>query len=254
MRVSLFFIPCVVLAFSGSVAVGQQRDSGGGGSSTTIGGPTTVFVPSSNSGSSFNSSSTGQTSGMTSAGSTGGTGTPGSTTVGTTVISRPGFLDAATKRGKGFMTPSNTTSLSTSTGRGTTGLTGVSTRLGGLGGLGGLGSQFGNTNRNSTNSTTTQLRIPMQVAPNPAVAGRVRNVVSTQFTERVTKLPGLQTSGVTMTAAEGRKAVLRGKVASTEQADLLGRLALLEPGISNVQNELTIDPELASLETLPSGQ
>jgi hypothetical protein len=91
----------------------------------------------------------------------------------------------------------------------------------------------------------------MQVATNPAVVNAVRTVVSTRFTQRVAKLPGLQTSGVTMLAAEGRTAVLRGKVASTEQADLLGRLALLEPGISNVQNELTIDPELANLENLP---
>ena len=92
----------------------------------------------------------------------------------------------------------------------------------------------------------------MRVASNIAATVPARAAVANRFSQRVTKLPGLQTAGVTMTTAEGRTAVLQGKVASKEQADLLGRLALLEPGISAVQNELTVDSSLAVPETLPS--
>lgn len=206
------------------------------------------------------STSTGSnSSGMSSSSNTGGSGAGGNAAFGTSVISRPGFLAPSDKLG--FLTPSNTNAISTATGRtGTTGgITGINSRLGGLsgmnglGGLGGSGSQMGRTN-NSATSGTTQLRIPMRVVSSQPVSAPAQIAVATRFTQRVTKLPGLQTLDVTMTAVEGRTAVLRGKVVSKEQAELIGRLALLEPGISSVRNELTVDSGLVSSETLPARQ
>ena len=77
--------------------------------------------------------------------------------------------------------------------------------------------------------------------------------VLTRFNARLTKLPGLVAHAVTV-SVEGQTAVLRGKVASKEEGEKIGRLALLEPGISTVKNELSVDPSLVPPETLPPGE
>jgi hypothetical protein len=103
----------------------------------------------------------------------------------------------------------------------------------------------------NTANTTTQLRIPLRVTNNAAVIGPARTAIATRFTQRITKLPGLPNSSAVSLQIEGRTAVLQGKVASKELGDQIGRLALLEPGISDVRNELAVEPGLAQPETLP---
>ncbi len=73
-----------------------------------------------------------------------------------------------------------------------------------------------------------------------------------RFTQRTTKLPGLDRSADIQARLDGSTAVLSGKVATAQQADLLSRLAMLEPGVSSIRNELTVEPALLRAETLPS--
>lgn len=58
--------------------------------------------------------------------------------------------------------------------------------------------------------------------------------------ERLTKLPQLQSRGPIEVELQDRTAILRGVVATAHDRDLIERLALLEAGISRVQNELTV--------------
>ncbi len=117
--------------------------------------------------------------------------------------------------------------------------------LGGRGG-GGLGGQgfmslFNAANQmNNLNAGAGQrrLRIPLRLgfAPprhNPPVTvGRLRS----QFS----RLPAAVGSGVTV-RLEGRTAVLLGRVPTDHAGRLAVQLARLEPGVSDVRNELTVD-------------
>lgn len=123
----------------------------------------------------------------------------------------------------------------------------------GRGGTGQLGGLFGNQgmnqlNRNMQNMQNMgrggqqqrQLRTPIRLGfDRPLVAGPQ---VVAQFERRLTKIPQLQITGKLDVAMDGSTAVLRGVVGSERDRDLAGRLALLEPGISDVRNELTIRP------------
>lgn len=56
------------------------------------------------------------------------------------------------------------------------------------------------------------------------------------------KVPGMERLGSIEVSLEGRTAILRGAVATAHQRDVAAQLALLEPGVSQVQNELSILP------------
>ena len=127
---------------------------------------------------------------------------------------------------------------------------------GGLGGFGGGGlgggfgggfnqGQFGRGGQQNgrggvgqTNQNRTPLRAPLSIGFTQAPTSTT--VVSSRFSRRLDNLPGIQLRGPVSVQMEGRTAVLRGIVTSENDRDLVGRLALLEPGISEVQNELTI--------------
>jgi osmotically-inducible protein OsmY len=173
---------------------------------------------------------------------------------------RTGFLNPIDKAG--FLMPSNTTttarsSRSTSTSRVTTPSsrsTGLSS-LRGLGGFGGrgLGSQFGSSAQSGANAGAQTLRFPMRMATTTGTTGPIpiQAAVMTRFQERVTNLPGFDSASGVRMAVEGRTAVLRGTVATDRQREMLTRLAMLEPGVSTVRNELTVDGSSSPPESLP---
>ncbi|MBI1904236.1 MAG: BON domain-containing protein [Planctomycetia bacterium] len=130
--------------------------------------------------------------------------------------------------------------------------------MGGFGGMGqfgrgGFGQQgmFGNTsgNTNQQNQRGANLKIPMRIAFNlPTTAVMER---ATKFESRITNFPGLERAKGVVVKLDGRTAVLQGKVATSRERDLIERLAKLEGGISQVQNELEIVPGLLE-ESLPA--
>jgi len=107
---------------------------------------------------------------------------------------------------------------------------------GGLGGLGGLGSLFGglNTQQQGTKpAIRTRLRSAVLYEPHPPE--RVQQRVGQQF--RSLSQPALRGVRVTM---EGRKGILTGVVESERHHRMSEMLLRLEPGVSEVDNQLII--------------
>ena len=132
---------------------------------------------------------------------------------------------------------------SQATGQGRGGQTGLTQ-------LNNIFSQFGQggAGRGGAQQTTRRtLRAPIRLG---FVSPRISTVaIGRRLTESVTRMPAFRDSeGITVTV-EGRTAVLQGVVDSQQQADLLARIARLEPGVNNVVNELQITPA-----TLPAPQ
>lgn len=121
-------------------------------------------------------------------------------------------------------------------------------------------SQFGrqnqqrnqqNMNRNQGRQNEKQLRISISAdiplksrASSPTSLGR-------QFETRLKKLPGLEKRNSIRVAMAGRTAILSGSVASEHDRKLAEGLALLEPGISAVQNDLVVAESATTGQELP---
>ncbi len=84
----------------------------------------------------------------------------------------------------------------------------------------------------------TPLRIPLRVGfvSKPISTAKL----TTTFQTRLTKLPALSALGPIEVSMDGSTVVLRGSVASEDDRQLAQDLALLEPAIENVRNELSI--------------
>jgi hypothetical protein len=123
---------------------------------------------------------------------------------------------------------------------------------GGLGGFSGIGQQ--NLNMNQTTGSNV-VRTTLRLGFDPH---RVESsAVSERLATRLPRIPGLETVSGVDVKMDGKTAVIRGVVATQRQRSLISRLALLEPGISDVRNELTVDPDVAPqrpslLESVPS--
>lgn len=117
-------------------------------------------------------------------------------------------------------------------------------------GLQGLGNLFGQANRQNNNQQKgkTQLRIPMRIAFTTRAVAPTR--VSTTFQTRLSRLPALQSAGQISVRMEGSTAVLQGTVPSEADRSLAEGLALIEPGIADVRNELVVVPAATTGETL----
>lgn len=121
-------------------------------------------------------------------------------------------------------------------------------------GLGRGGTFGGNTrNRGLLNQNTQMGRGGVQMraivrlgfsVPRPS-----SNVVSAQFQSRLARLPALKSAKQVTVKMAGETAVLEGVVATAQQRDLIERLALLEPGIASVQNDLKIQGEASPNES-----
>ena len=122
---------------------------------------------------------------------------------------------------------------------------------GGFGGGGRGGGQFGQQQfgrGNNNNNNQVRMRAPIRATD---LAKQIKFsqravVVNTVFAARIKKIPTLTVSNVVVVNMAGRKAVLQGTVASDREKNLIARLALLEPGIDSVQNDLRVTPSSSS--------
>ena len=142
--------------------------------------------------------------------------------------------------------------------------------LGGIGGFGGLGG-IGGFGRNSFNSglgfgagqqagfnagtnTPTQgtIRTSLRIGFTPAQAA-TPTVISERFARRLTEMRQIRAVGAPIAVSmSGRTVVLTGAVESEHQRELAERVARLEPGVSEVQNDLTVIPRSSSPFDLPT--
>ena len=105
-----------------------------------------------------------------------------------------------------------------------------------------------NINRNNQSGSQVQIPVALRLgfAPQPASLTGVQ-----AFQTRLNRLPSIRFVGPAEVSMEGRTAVLRGKVASEDDRKLAQALALMEPDVLKVRNELVVDPSAATAEELP---
>ncbi|MEX2174384.1 MAG: BON domain-containing protein [Pirellulaceae bacterium] len=104
------------------------------------------------------------------------------------------------------------------------------------------------TNQNNGRGSTP-LRIPIKLGfePRPIATAQV----STAFTNRLTNLPAFRSLGPLEVTMQGQIAVLQGVVASEDDRRLAESLAMLEPAVLGVKNELVVGPVPTKAEVLP---
>jgi hypothetical protein len=107
---------------------------------------------------------------------------------------------------------------------------------GAYGGMQRGGAQGGNAN---TTSIRTQLTASFESRPSDA------EKFSTSLPQRLTRLPGLHWSSPGQIEIQGRTVILRGSVATEHDRDLAERVARLEAGVEQVQNQLVVAPSSA---------
>jgi len=76
--------------------------------------------------------------------------------------------------------------------------------------------------------------------------------VQSNLQRRLTRYQSLRSLGPVEISVEGRTAILRGTVASAKERALAELLVQLEPGISTVQNDLTVKPAAERIANPPS--
>ncbi len=139
-----------------------------------------------------------------------------------------------------FIGGSATNFLGGQTAAGLGGLGGGAIGRGGFGGLGGFGrgnTGFGNQ-LNNQNATKPQIRFRITLGfSHPRPAG---TKVSAQFARRLTRIPQLPSARSVAVTMEDRTAVLAGEVATEHEKTLIEKLAMMEPGVAEVRNELTV--------------
>lgn len=86
----------------------------------------------------------------------------------------------------------------------------------------------------------SQLRIPMRLPPAERGVSGMGAVATAQLSRRLTKLPALTTRGPIEVLTQGQTVILRGQVATDSDRVLAEEIALLEPGVSVVRNELSV--------------
>lgn len=101
-----------------------------------------------------------------------------------------------------------------------------------------MSGQFNQGGNQRTRSAATQLRIPIRMDFNPTPIATTR--FTAQFQQRLGRLPGLAIVEPIQVLVEGESVVLRGVVASEGDRQLAADLAKLEPGVSMVRNEITV--------------
>lgn len=119
----------------------------------------------------------------------------------------------------------------------------------------GMGSAYGNRRGMNQQGNSTKkkgvLRTHMRLGFQPSgLSSEALGKRSTDVINRVLVRESYASSPITVQLT-GRVAVLRGTVQSEHGRDIAARLALLEPGISDVQNELIVSPPEPKPETAP---
>lgn len=281
------FTALVALAFWTQPAVAQFTNQGGGTAfgSPSSGGTNTGGFGSTGTGNTGNSGFGGTTGGSgtttnssgglsqsngtgTSNNSTGGISLGGSSSAGTNSTGGFAFDSQQTQTGQtgqaagatGFVGANQATGGFVGAATPTTGNFGSAGGSGGLGGAGGLSglfssqgfsSQLGRSGLGGTGSSTrAQVRTPIKLGF--AYSGTSGEQASAMLEQRLAKIPVVHMSGAQIAVSmEGRTAVLVGTVATDREKALAGRLALLEPGISDVRNELVVESQATAPDSLP---
>ncbi len=122
---------------------------------------------------------------------------------------------------------------------------------GGLGGLGGFGrgnTGFGNQAGQQTAEPQIRFRLTLGFSHPLPSATQVKST----FTRRLSRIPQLSSVGEVSVTMEQRTVVLVGQVGTQHQRTLIEKLAMMEPGVSEVRNELTV-AALPELVPLPDG-
>jgi len=118
------------------------------------------------------------------------------------------------------------------------------------GGYNQLGGLYGAGMYNSLNRQRQSLRMPVQLGfSTPAV--HTPAVVADRVQTRLDRIPRIREMGSVTVEMEGQTAVLRGQVATAADRELVAKMLLLEPGISDVRNELTSAPPADNPPALP---
>jgi osmotically-inducible protein OsmY len=136
----------------------------------------------------------------------------------------------------------------------------------GLGGLGGMQGMFGNQgffsqmnrmqqfqgqNQNQNGRQQLRVRLTMGGAA-PAVRSAPPAQITSGFQTRLRRLPALQLVSPIEAIADGPVLVLRGEVASEGDRQMVEDLAMLEPEVGEVRNEIVVREAAPRAEVLPA--
>jgi hypothetical protein len=123
----------------------------------------------------------------------------------------------------------------------------------GAGQYGAAGGQYGggaygqNNNRNNrqlTNGQDVRSRSEIPIATSYTIGFSTPSVspsaVSTKISDQLNRSRSIAAAGGVNVQLDGKTAVLRGTVASDHDRDLAAQMAMLEPGVSQVKNELQV--------------
>jgi hypothetical protein len=151
------------------------------------------------------------------------------------------FVGADTADTGNFLSRQNTATT------GTTGTRTTGSRSGANNGLAQLQSLFQQNqqgmNGQNQSQPAPQIRVALRLGfrPQPVSTARVQS-----FQSRLTRLPEMRFIGPAQVVMEGRTAVLRGKVATEEDRELAEALAMMEPEVLRVRNELVVEEPSSS--------
>jgi osmotically-inducible protein OsmY len=109
----------------------------------------------------------------------------------------------------------------------------------GMNGFNQFSSMYGTAMMSSIFNRRQQLRMPLTLGFTPVVRPNAADV-GTRVQTRLAKIPQLRGNGPLTVEMNSRVAILRGEVLSEDARDLVARVVLLEPGISDVRNELRV--------------
>lgn len=109
--------------------------------------------------------------------------------------------------------------------------------MGGMNGMGGMGM--------GGQGSTPALKIPIRLGGTLTQAtpfSSATPVRATRFEKRLTKLRGVNTGSGIQVEVRAGVATLTGTVPTDRDRELIEQMALLEPGIEKIENELKVDP------------
>jgi hypothetical protein len=102
----------------------------------------------------------------------------------------------------------------------------------------GANSDFNNQNASQKPKLPLRLQLRIGFTPKPVATSQF----TAKFASRLSRLPGLSAVGPIVVTMEGQTAVLQGRVATEADRELAQDLAMLEPEVLDVRNELLVGP------------
>ena len=133
--------------------------------------------------------------------------------------------------------------------------TGAGTGMGQTGMMGGMnpfspmGALMAAGMANNLSRQRRPLRMPITIGieSTPALLAAAEPAhVGDRIQRKFVRIPQVRGSGSVKVEMEGKIAVLQGEVKTQRDRDLIGRMLLLEPGVSDVRNELVVAPPVPS--------